>query len=202
MTEKVICFTNGPWRQNCYIVRLKGKYVIVIDPGSDEVGISRKLKELDLVPLAILNTHAHFDHIGAVMDLQEKHQIPFFLHKADEPLLRRANLYRLVFDGQTSIRVPKNYVNLESQDHLEFAGNIIDVFETPGHTPGSVTFRIDNVLFTGDTLLVGGIGRYDLPGGDKDALLNSILFYKSLSPHLTVYAGHGRPFTLSEGRFV
>ena len=198
MRPSVVCFTNGPWRQNCYLVHHR-RDGLIIDPGSDADRISDELDRIKVRPLAILNTHAHFDHIGAVAPLMAQYGIPFYLHSADAPLLRRANLYRLMFDGKTSIKVPDTFEDLEGVETLQIGPFNIQVLVTPGHTLGGVSFLFEDSVFTGDTLMTSGPGRHDLPGGDVELLRHSMTVYESLAEGKTAYAGHGKPFDLKSG---
>lgn len=199
MTLYVTPFANGPWRQNCYVLGTDDGQSILVDPGSDAEHIQEMLKQQELTPLAVVNTHAHFDHIGAVRDLMEYFDIPFYLHAADAPLLRRANLYRLVFDGKTSVRIPESFEDLTDTEILDIGPFHFRVIATPGHTAGSISLEIENALFTGDMLMSNGPGRYDLPGGSKSDMQASMLIYEKLPQELTVYPGHGKPFKLAEG---
>lgn len=197
MSVRVTTFVNGPWRQNCHIVSDQAGQAILIDPGSDSDGICDLLKTLSVRPIAILNTHAHFDHIGAVADQADKFEIDFYLHARDEPLLRRANLYRLAFGGKADIRIPDGYTELNENQNISLNGFEIEVLHTPGHTPGGVSFLIDEFLFTGDTLLKNGPGRVDLPGGNPSDLDASIALLCQCPENSRVYAGHGKDFPLS-----
>lgn len=195
----VVQFVNGPWRQNCYIVDSGEGDALLVDPGSEFESIVAELERRSLTPIAILNTHAHFDHIGAVSDLMERYDIPFHLHEADGPLLRRANLYRLVFDGKTSIRVPTEFQQLGDVERLNIGPFHCEILATPGHTPGSVSLRFDDALFTGDMLMSDGPGRHDLPGGSETDMKSSMAVYRDLPQDLAAYPGHGKPFALGDG---
>lgn len=195
MNATVIQITNGPMKQNCYLVG-DGDSALIIDPGSEAERIVAQIESHDLQPLAILNTHAHFDHIGAVEALRLHYDIPFYLHDGDVALMRRANLYRLIFSGETSVTVPTKVRSYSDLDVSALAPFDIKVMETPGHTEGGVSLLINDALFTGDTLMGNGPGRADLPGGSKPDMAQSLLKYQSLPPDLTIYAGHGRPVSL------
>jgi hydroxyacylglutathione hydrolase len=147
--------------------------------------------------LAIINTHAHYDHIGAVQYLKNKYQLPFFLHSADSRLLKSANLYARLFDETSILKIPKvdyyfDQINIE--DHLEVFS--IKIIETPGHTQGSVCFLIEDVLFTGDTIFNGDIGRVDLPGGNSKTLHESLRVLSKLPKQTKIYPGHGASSTI------
>ncbi|MEX0692940.1 MAG: MBL fold metallo-hydrolase [Rhodospirillales bacterium] len=197
MSESVIRITNGPMRQNCYIVHEDG-IALIIDPGSEADRIIEAIDSNHLQPRAILNTHAHFDHIGAVEAVRTHFQIPFFLHDGDVPLMRRANLYKLIFSSETNVTVPKQVTSVADIRQSDLGPFDVSVLETPGHTEGGVSFVIGASLFSGDTLMGSGPGRSDLPGGSRKALQQSLQKYAALPPDLTIYAGHGRPVSLGE----
>ena len=197
MSVQVTLFVNGPWRQKCYIVSNQAGQAILIDPGSDSQEIFKLLQTMAVSPVAILNTHAHFDHIGAVAEMAEKYEIDFYLHARDEPLLRRANLYRVAFGGKADVRIPDGYLDLNNYKKMDLDGFDIEVLHTPGHTPGGVSFLIAGHLFSGDTLLENGPGRVDLPGGNPSDLESSIALLYQYPENTKVHAGHGKDFPLS-----
>jgi len=171
----------------------------LIDPGSDADFIVKRILELKLNLIGILNTHAHYDHIGAVAKLQEEFKAPFYLNSLDNKLMRQANLYRIIFEGTEFIKIPKIDVLLSSRNEKFFVGPFgVDSIFTPGHTEGGTSFLIDNNLFSGDTLLYSGPGRVDLPGGDAQKLNESFSILKRLDPNYLVYPGHGKPFLLKD----
>ena len=191
-------FENGKWRQNCYIVIDNNGKALIIDPGSDLDGIVNKVEGLGVKPVAILNTHAHYDHIGAVTGLQRNYDIPFYLHADDETLLKRANVYKLFFESNSSLDIPsfdKAYP-LESEGPCNIHGFSVSALHTPGHTAGSVCLLLGKFLFSGDTMLPNGPGRSDLPGGDVDALKDSLKKLRRLPDETIVFPGHGKSFDL------
>ncbi len=188
---------NGKWSENCYIVSNRHNQAIIIDPGGNFNLMCDYLKENNLSLSAIINTHGHFDHVVSVADLVKKHQCPFYLHSNDERLLKSANLYMTLFEGEEKIRIPLVDFHL---DNITLP-LIIDDFEiqvlfSPGHTEGSVCFLIESALFTGDTLLKNTIGRIDLPGANKEKLSKSLQMLSKLNGSLDVYPGHGEQTTL------
>jgi len=189
---KVNKIITGRLKQNCYLVS-RNKLLIIIDPGNNATEIVNEINKHDLIPLAILNTHAHFDHIGAVDYLKNKYSIPFYLHSKDFRLLRSANLYQLVFKGDGKIKVPNVDFFFDDNDLNYNIGKIkFSFLHTPGHTNGSVCIKINNNLFTGDTLMKNVIGRSDLPGGNKNKLIDSLIKIKNLPNKLNIYPGHGK----------
>lgn len=187
--------TLGPIQTNGYILfDEKNRQAIVIDPGADGDRIIQTIDAVDTQPLAILLTHAHFDHIGAVDQLREKYRIPVYLHEQEADWLTDP-------EKNGSAFFPVDRVTQKPADHLfkeerelEIGTFHLHVFRTPGHSPGSVSYysRNDGIVFAGDTLFAGSIGRTDLPGGDHDVLLNSIASKLLTLPEETIVApGHG-----------
>jgi hydroxyacylglutathione hydrolase len=193
----VSTIVSGKWRENCYILSA-GTDAVVIDPGEDADAILSHLDASGLVVKAILCTHAHYDHIGSVSDLKSRYAAPFYLHAADNKLLRQANLYRKLFGGERMIAIPTVDVDLATSSALQFPGIDIDVMHTPGHTPGGVALFTREAVFVGDTIFRNRAGRTDLPGGDKAAIEASLRKLLSSSPELLVYPGHGEPVRLAK----
>ena len=179
---------NGKWKENCFVVSNKNKDALIVDPGSDEKSIENFIKKEKLNVKFILNTHAHYDHVGSVSYLKEKYLIPFCLHSEDKKLLNKANLYVKIFEGTDLIKVPKvdyYFDQIEVQEYIDFFS--IKVLFTPGHTYGSVCLLIEDCLFTGDTLFNGSIGRVDLPGGDEKLLHKSLKLISKLEVSTVIY---------------
>lgn len=194
--HRVIC---GKWQENCYIITHSERSTLVIDPGGWAERILEYIEKNRLCVLAILNTHAHYDHIGAAAELQSKLALPFYLHAKEGKLLKYANLYRKLFDGDDAITLPEVNVYIDQvKIPIRLGDFVINVLFTPGHTPGSVCFLVEKNLFTGDTLLRGKIGRVDLPGGDKTALSSSLKSLSLLPGDISIYPGHGGSSTLQE----
>jgi len=197
MTLRVIPFVNGIYHQNCYIVANLEKESLIIDPGSDADGIVKIIDTEELSPIGVLCTHAHFDHVGAVADLMERYDIPFFISGKDSPLLRRMNLYKMVVDPGAALRVPEITRDLVEVGETISLGHFeVKVIDTPGHTAGGVCFLVDNHIFTGDTILPSGVGRIDLPGGDPVAMSTSVDLLVSLPGTLDSHPGHGSSMPL------
>lgn len=182
----------GAFAENCYLVGCKStKAGVIIDPGDE---IDRILKKLDAMQLQIkyiLITHAHLDHIKELKVIQEKINVPTLMNKKDEFLLENLPAQASAF-GLSCSGIPKIDRYIQAGDTVQFGNIKFDVLETPGHSPGSVTFHTYHCAFVGDVLFSGSIGRTDLPGGDYDILIDSIkrkLF--PLGNDLQVFPGHG-----------
>lgn len=195
---RVSTIVNGKWRQNCHIVADDEGNAIVVDPGSECERIAAELDANQWRIAAIVNTHAHYDHVGAVAPLQERCGAPFYLHGADAALLKRANLYRMLFESNEPVRIPSISHDISGlPSTFEIGSFSISWIATPGHTEGSVCLLLDNMLFSGDTLMHNAIGRTDLPGGNPDRLMASVRKLMELPGDTLVYAGHGPRTTLA-----
>ena len=192
---KVISMCLGPLQTNCYILYGKDKKAVVIDPAFYADRIEKTLEENGLTLDKILLTHAHFDHIMAVEDLRRS-GAELYLHSDDEEMLMRPELnYMLEFLGKSiDFKSPEHL--LKDGDTIEVGDEKIRVLHTPGHTKGSVCYIIGGVMFSGDTLFCGSIGRTDLYGGDYDTLQNSLKKLREIEEDLTVLSGHGERTTL------
>jgi glyoxylase-like metal-dependent hydrolase (beta-lactamase superfamily II) len=194
---RVTTVVNGRWRENCHIVADEAGNAIIVDPGSQYEMIAAEVDANQLRVLAIVNTHAHYDHVGAVAPLQERYDAPFYLHGADAPLLKRANLYRMLFESRDAVRIPTISHDIAMlPPAFEIGPLSVSWIATPGHTDGSVCLLLDNALFSGDTLMHNAIGRTDLPGGNRERLLASVRKLMDLPGETVVYAGHGPSTTL------
>ncbi len=184
---------SGRWHENGYVIEGGDSKALIIDPGTNTIAFRQLIEERGLKPCAILNTHAHYDHIGSVSALLEGYHIPFYLHKGDAVLLRQANLYRTLFGETESLLIPPTFLDLsEENGFLEIGGFVIAILETPGHTKGSTCLRVADLLFTGDTLFGKGPGRTDLPGGSAIDMEASQALLAALPGNLLVHPGHGK----------
>jgi hydroxyacylglutathione hydrolase len=195
---EVTTFVNGRWKENCYIAANGGGEALVIDPGSQADDLIALIEKNQWRVLAVINTHGHFDHIGAVSALMERYKMPFYLHSGDERLLQRANLFRMVFEAREPIPIPKITHSISEQPGtIELGPFHISWIGTPGHTEGGVCLHIENFLFSGDTLMHDAIGRTDLPGGNREQLLNSVRRLTLLPGETIVCGGHGPRTTIA-----
>ena len=180
----------GIYFVNCYLIHEENsKSCVAIDPGGNADKVMKFLAEKGLTLEAILLTHGHFDHVGAVKDLYEKTLCKVYLHTTD-------------------LLLPENFTSgallhtheYDEGDVLELAGLTIRVMHTPGHTEGSVCLLVDDVIFSGDTLFCHSCGRTDLPGGSQEALTASLARLKALEGDYKVMPGHNRATTLAVER--
>jgi glyoxylase-like metal-dependent hydrolase (beta-lactamase superfamily II) len=181
----------GILQTNCYIL-IQNQKAIIIDPGAKAERILSALGEnMELV--AILLTHAHFDHIGAINDLLAIHPCPIYLHEDDQALMR---------DPQLNYSFPKRFiVDQETRPYpskLVLGDFVFEVIETPGHTDGSVCLIINNWMFSGDTLFMQSVGRTDLRTGNPTKMKQSLRKLKALDQDYLVYPGHDDPTSLKE----
>lgn len=192
MAISVTTVTTGRWRTNCYLVADSTGKSVIIDPGNEPETIIAEIENKGIQPLAILNTHGHYDHVSAVDPIKKRFAVPFYLHSGDDKLLRQAKFYQKLFDGSGPIEIPQIDEYLDRvRLPLTFGALSFDVVHTPGHTSGSVCFLLQDCLFTGDTLFKGGIGRLDLPGADRTLMARSLATLGRMPAELNVYPGHG-----------
>lgn len=190
----------GIMQTNCYIVEREDGSCLLFDPGSDGGNLIKWLEERKLRPRAILLTHAHFDHIGAVDEVREFFEIPVYVHEKEKnwlgaPMLNGSQYFRM-----------KSLITARPADHLflqeetrNLEGFDFAILETPGHSPGSISyyFEKEGFVISGDALFKGSIGRTDLPEGNHDQLLNSIHKKLLTLPEETiVMPGHGTATTI------
>jgi len=194
IVEKIV---TGPFQENTFVVRsVESNQTLIIDPGDDEVRIIEFIRSKKLIPLAILNTHAHLDHIGAVSKLQESFNIPFYLHEDEKMILDHYEESCEMF-GLLPKQKPKVDKWLKNHKSLTIKDFKVKIINTPGHTPGGVCYEIDNHIFVGDTIFKGSVGRTDLPGGNWDNLKKSLFqLIDTVNHEKIVHSGHGDDTTL------
>jgi hydroxyacylglutathione hydrolase len=185
---------------NCYVVGdATTRRAVVIDPGDDAEELARAIADKELTITSIVATHAHFDHVLAAARLRELTGAPFVLHRDDLPLLDWLQESVRIWLG-IEVPPPPEVDQVAAEGDVLRAGDVeLEVAHTPGHSPGSISLVAPAVLFSGDTLFAGSVGRTDLPGGDETRLVHAIrakLF--RLDPGLRVLPGHGPETSLDE----
>lgn len=185
---------------NCYILKQgESRAAVVIDPGDDAILIKSVMHDMDVYPALILLTHGHFDHILAVDRLRtEKTKVA--IHKADAYMLLERDLIAGILKENPWPFKSADVVFGDKDRFMNLCGHSFEVIHTPGHTEGSVCYLFDDMLFTGDTLFRGGVGRTDFQGGNGDKLQESLRLLYSMPGDYGVYPGHERESTLSDER--
>ncbi len=209
-------FPAGPWATNCYVVATgPGSECVVVDPGKDAAeGVAEVVREQRLKPVAVLVSHGHVDHMWCVAPVAGAYDATAFVHPADRHLLSdpmaglSPETAGMLLGGRYEFAEPDAVVELGDGDDLELAGLRFVVDHAPGHTPGSVTFRtpydhpdVSAVMFSGDLLFAGSIGRTDLPGGDHPTMLRSLVTkVLPLDDDVVVLPGHGEQTSIGRER--
>ena len=192
-------FVLGPVSTNAYLIH-NGQNGLIIDPGVNPQQLLARIMELQLKIDAILLTHAHFDHIGGLDEVRRTVAAPVYLHKAEHDWLGDPSLNAsLRFGGPITCKPVEH--SLKGDELLLIGAWNIKVIHTPGHTPGSVTYCLDEGIFSGDVLFQNSIGRTDLSGGNRE-ILNKTIRSKllTLPDDTIVYAGHGPKTTIGQER--
>ncbi len=191
----------GPLQVNCFILAdEKTKDAVVIDPGDDAEDILKIIKEKSFKVKYIVNTHGHFDHIGANKAVKDATGAELLIHEADAPVLASAAQHSRDFGMRPVTSPPADrYVK---HGEVITAGEVsLKILHTPGHSPGGICLLEEGMVFTGDALFAGSIGRTDLPGGDLMTLLGSIKTnLMNLPDDTKVFSGHGPASTIGDER--
>jgi glyoxylase-like metal-dependent hydrolase (beta-lactamase superfamily II) len=189
----------GPIMANCFIVGCnETREAAVIDPGDEADRILLTLAQAKLTVKQIVNTHGHFDHVGANKRLKAATAAPILIHALDAPMLSMLSRSAAAW-GMSAEDSPSPDRTIDEGDVIQFGTLRLQVIHTPGHTPGGISLIADGCVFVGDTLFAGSVGRTDFPGGDFGTLKSSIqkkLF--TLGDELKVFTGHGPETTIGE----
>jgi hydroxyacylglutathione hydrolase len=192
----------GVLQTNCYIVESPEKTCLIFDPGSDGKKLIKWITKKELKPIAIFLTHGHFDHIGGVDEVRDYYKIPVYIHEEEEdwltdPALNGSKFFKM----QDLIKVKKADYLLTKEETITIEGFSFNLLETPGHSPGSVSYYFKKAGFvvSGDALFQNSIGRTDLPGGNNKQLMKSIHEKLLFLPEETeVLSGHGPITSIGE----
>jgi glyoxylase-like metal-dependent hydrolase (beta-lactamase superfamily II) len=197
---KIEALTVGPLEENCYLlIDESTNRAVLIDPGDEPARILAALHRSGAVLESVWLTHAHFDHLGGLAGVLRAHPVPVHMHPLEAPLHGVAVDSALRF----GIRIeapPAADRELAEGDRLTVGSQELSVMHVPGHAPGHVAFYNDSVVFGGDCLFAGSIGRTDLPFGDRDTLDASVARLIALGDELVVYPGHGPATTIGRER--
>ena len=209
-------FPAGPWGTNCYVAATgPGAECVVVDPGKDAAaGVDQVVREHRLKPVAVLVTHGHIDHMWCVAPVAGTYDATAWVHPDDRHLLSdpmagiSPESAGMLLGGDYQFAEPDDVEELADLQTLEIAGLELVVDHTPGHTPGSVTFRtpydgadVSEVMFSGDLLFEGSIGRTDLPGGDHPTMLRTLATkVLPLADDVVVLPGHGGQTSIGRER--
>ncbi|WP_030484180.1 MBL fold metallo-hydrolase [Nocardioides aequoreus] len=209
-------FPAGPWGTNCYVAATgPGSECVVIDPGKDAAaGVAQVVREQRLKPVAVLVTHGHVDHMWCVAPVAGAYDATAWIHPDDRHLLTdpmagiSPETAGMLLGGDHEFVEPDDVAELSDGQRLQLAGLDFVVDHTPGHTQGSVTFRspyeqqeVSEVMFSGDLLFAGSIGRTDLPGGDHPTMLRSLREkVLTLPDDIVVLPGHGEQTSIGQER--
>lgn len=185
---------------NCYVFRREGGYKCgIVDPGDQGEQVARWMVDKGLEAEAVLLTHGHFDHILGIPGLREEWpDLPVYCHPAD--IHEGEDTLSLLGQAFPTVSSFGDITPYQEGDVVDVAGVKVEVLETPGHTPGSVTLRAEDVLFTGDTLFAGSMGRTDFPGGDEGQIIKSLRRLGELEGDYRVLPGHEGQSTLERER--
>ncbi|WP_338470244.1 MBL fold metallo-hydrolase [Niallia sp. XMNu-256] len=189
----------GQMQTNCYVLKKEDFSCLIIDPGSEGEKLIQYLREEDLKPIAIVLTHAHYDHIGAVDTIRSAYDIPVYVHHLEKDWLSSPalNLSEKMPAGKVQVNEADEIIMGEQELTIESFS--FKIYETPGHSPGSISLYFEDagIVCSGDALFSGSIGRSDLPGGNQELLLKSIHDKLLTLPENTaVLCGHGPVTTI------
>lgn len=200
---QVKIFYVNDLRECCYVVYDKTGECVIIDPGlqtdKEKERVVKFIESNNLKPVKLLCTHGHFDHVMGNAFVTRTWNIPTYIHPLDKGQLERVQQYCQMF-GYNIEQPPLDTTDIEDGGEITFGESRLAVIHTPGHTRGGVCYysEAEKIIFTGDTLFAGSIGRTDLPGGDYDEIMNSLhAKIMAVDPDSVVYPGHGPESTIA-----
>jgi len=184
----------GAYQANCYILANKdGSEAIIIDPGDEYDKIKKIIDKHKLIPKLVINTHGHIDHIGA----NSKFGLPIYIHKDDAGFLTDSSKNLSSFLNLPEPRRLEIKI-LNDKDKVRVDNLTLEVIHTPGHTPGGICLKTDDLMLTGDTLFAGGIGRTDFPYASDEKMINSLKKLLAYPDQVKIYPGHGPSSTIGQ----
>lgn len=188
---KVTKLIVGELAENCYIIEYGEKQAAVVDPGAEGEAIASKLDESGLTITMILLTHGHFDHIGAVQFLKERYGAKVYIGRGDECMLSDRDKSGAVIAPFIPFTPSSADVLLEDGQEISLGAEKLKIITTPGHSEGSICYVGEGIMFVGDTVFKGSVGRTDLYSGSKVKQDESIQKLKSVKEDYILYCGHG-----------
>lgn len=199
---EVITIASGvPWKQNCHLIAAPSQgRLMIIDPGAETPELNDAIRALGLQPDLMVVTHGHPDHLGAAARLCVEFDLECLIGVGDQQLVGHAPAYAAAF-GKMRLILPQRIRYIDAGTDLTLGDELIAIQSVPGHTPGSLAFRIGGIVATGDTIFRQHVGRTDFPGSDMRSLVDSVDSLLSGLPEATqLLPGHGRPWTAGEAR--
>ncbi len=196
---EIFKYENSAFMVNTYlVVNKRSKEAFILDPGSSIESLVNKIDEDQIKPVAIIATHGHIDHIAGAKYFKEKYSIPFYINELDKDYVETIAIQAQMLGAPPAEPVSIDQ-DLPSKGPIEIAGLELELLHTPGHSPGSVSIKIKNVVFTGDSLFNFSIGRTDFPGCSHDQLIASIKEKLLTLPDETnAFPGHGPSTTIGK----
>lgn len=196
---KVIQMELGNFATNTYIIYDEDLNAVIIDPASEAKKIISTIEKNNLKPKFVLLTHGHPDHVGALYELKEKYNLKVYINEKDQEMLETNSTYFGPMLG-LDIKDVKGDSYLKDGQELSLGNLKFKIIETPGHTKGGVCILIENILFSGDTLFLGSMGRTDFPGGNEEEIFSSLKKLMELPDETVVLPGHGPKTTIGYER--
>lgn len=198
---QLFSLTVGNLEENCYFLVHEDRSTLIFDPGDEAEEIKKIIEDENMLPIAILLTHAHGDHIGAVDDIRDAYNIPVYIHEIEKDFLIDSKLNLSMYTGHPISCRPADYFYPAEMGEFKVGNFKMELAHIPGHSPGSTVFMFkeNGFVIGGDVLFKGSVGRSDFPGGSHRELMSGIEKYLVHLPGETVvFSGHGEPTTIQQ----